>query len=136
MERSYMQQSNFEIYQKWVAKSFNDLESAKKLAKGENPILDTDIYHCQQSAEKAIKAFLVFNDINFPKTHDLSLLVEFCINIDKDFDFIYDEAEFLTPLSTEYRYPDDVLEPSLDEFKEALKCANKVYDFIKFKLQT
>ena len=38
----------------------------------------TDIvcFHCQQCAEKHLKAFLFFNDVHFPKTHDLRLLLE------------------------------------------------------------
>ena len=33
-------------------------------------------YHAQQSAEKCLKAYLVYKKIDFPYTHNISLLVE------------------------------------------------------------
>ena len=41
-------------HEAWLIKAENDLESAKKLMAGDNAILDTAIYHAQQSAEKAL----------------------------------------------------------------------------------
>jgi HEPN domain len=41
---------------------------------GQEPYLDTAVYHCQQAAEKALKAFLTARDIAFEKTHNLVAL--------------------------------------------------------------
>jgi HEPN domain-containing protein len=38
-----------------VEKARRDLLSAKRLARGTDPYLDTAIYHCQQCIEKSIK---------------------------------------------------------------------------------
>ncbi len=35
-------------------------------------------YHAQQCAEKYLKAFLVYKNIDFPYTHNISLLLELC----------------------------------------------------------
>lgn len=51
--------------QAWLLKAQRDLASAKRLADGDAPLLDTAIYHCQQAAEKAIKGFLVCHDSRF-----------------------------------------------------------------------
>ena len=59
----------------WMAKARSDLGTAKKLAGGPDAYLDTAIYHCQQAAEKAIKALLVQHDLRFEKTHDLEVLI-------------------------------------------------------------
>jgi HEPN domain-containing protein len=40
------------------------------------------MFHCQQAAEKALKAFLTFHDQPFRKTHDLASLGKQCANID------------------------------------------------------
>jgi HEPN domain-containing protein len=40
----------------------NDLGTARTFSIASRPFLDTAIYHCQQTAEKALKAFLVFHD--------------------------------------------------------------------------
>ncbi len=57
--------------QRWLIKSQRDLGSARRLMEGDEPYLDTAVYHCQQAAEKALKAFLTYHDIVFEKTHDL-----------------------------------------------------------------
>ncbi|MDO8720925.1 MAG: HEPN domain-containing protein [Syntrophales bacterium] len=47
-------------YEYWMIKAYHDLISAKKLAQDEEPVLDTAIYHTQQCAEKALKAYLSY----------------------------------------------------------------------------
>jgi hypothetical protein len=42
--------------QAWLAKARSDLRSAAILSTAESPLYDTAIYHCQQAAEKAVKA--------------------------------------------------------------------------------
>jgi HEPN domain-containing protein len=42
----------------WMVKARSDLGTARKLANGPDAYLDTAIYHCQQAAEKAIKALI------------------------------------------------------------------------------
>lgn len=37
----------------WLIKADHDLRSAERLMEGDDPLLDTDVYHCQQAAEKA-----------------------------------------------------------------------------------
>jgi hypothetical protein len=46
-------------HETWLEKALRDLKSAKKLFESDEPILDTAIYHTQQCAEKALKAYLV-----------------------------------------------------------------------------
>jgi HEPN domain-containing protein len=41
---------------------------------GDDPYLDTAVYHCQQAVEKALKAFLTYHDTEFEKTHGISLV--------------------------------------------------------------
>ena len=41
------------LVRKWLIKARRDLLSARRLARGADPYLDTAIYHCQQCAEKA-----------------------------------------------------------------------------------
>jgi len=72
--------------QKWLIKSQHDLGSARRLMEGDDPYLDTAVYHCQQAVEKALKAFLTYHDAEFGKTHDLTELVEVCFTIAPAFD--------------------------------------------------
>jgi HEPN domain-containing protein len=48
--------------QSWLDIAEDDLASAQKLAAPPSPHWKTAVYHCQQAAEKAIKALLVQHD--------------------------------------------------------------------------
>jgi HEPN domain-containing protein len=65
-----------ELVRAWLNKARHDLKSAQRLGAGADPLYDTAVFHCQQAAEKAVKACLVFYDQVFGKTHDLRLLIE------------------------------------------------------------
>ncbi len=62
----------------WLAKADDDLRVARLLIAEENRLLVAGVYHCQQSAEKALKAWLTCHDCIFPKTHDLETLLHLC----------------------------------------------------------
>jgi HEPN domain-containing protein len=94
----------------WLIKAEHDLRSARRLLGDTPPLLDTAAYHCQQTAEKALKAFLTLHDIPFPKTHLLLPLVERCTKAAPGFADFQEAAESLTPFATAFRYPGDVLD--------------------------
>lgn len=119
----------------WFVKAEHDLRSAKQLYAAEPPLLDTTVYHCQQTAEKSLKAYLTFSDIPFQKVHALSVLVEQCMEVDKSFTELLDIADLLTPYATAFRYPGDVLEPEIKDAQEALASAAVVLDFVRVRLQ-
>ena len=48
-----------ELARQWVAKAANDLLSADNNLKAEKSPADVVCFHCQQAAEKLLKAFLV-----------------------------------------------------------------------------
>ena len=77
-----------ELTRNWLAKAQRDPLSAQHLAEAEIPLLDSAAYHCQQAAEKAIKAFLVYHDIRFGKTHDLDVLLAQAAEINSAFSTI------------------------------------------------
>ena len=116
--------------QRWLIKSQRDLGSARRLMEGDEPYLDTAVYHCQQAAEKALKAFLTYHDIVFEKTHDLRVLLEQSISVEPAFEQWREVAEELTPYAVQFRYPGDVLEPERSEAERALQHAQAFVDFI------
>lgn len=121
--------------QQWLHKADHDLQSAVRLMSGEEEaLLDTAVYHCQQAAEKALKAYLTAHGVVFPKIHLLSPLLALCADIDDSFSQFDDAAEFLTPLATEFRYPGDILEPEPSDAEEAYSLAEKVVRFVILRL--
>ena len=52
-----MSDAKLQMAREWIIKAKHDLDSARKLVSGDNPIWDTAVYHCQQAGEKSIKGF-------------------------------------------------------------------------------
>jgi HEPN domain-containing protein len=78
------------------------------------------------------KGFLIFHGSPFEKVHDLSKIIERAIRIEPTFRQHEDAADALTPYAAAYRYPDEqgFLEPSREEFDEALLHAQTICDFV------
>ncbi|GAB6058802.1 HEPN domain-containing protein [Desulfonatronum parangueonense] len=80
-------------------------------------------YHAQQCAEKCIKAYLVFHNIDFPYTHNIRKLLQLC---GEDIFSVLHEAEQLTPFAVTTRYPGIDDEVTKSEALFALELAKKV----------
>ena len=116
--------------QQWLVRSQRDLGSARRLMEGPEPYLDTAVYHCQQSAEKALKAYLAYRDTTFGKSHNLVALLSLCVPFEASFEDWYDAAAMLTPYATEFRYPGELLEPTQAEADHALDTASRLLDYV------
>ena len=130
-----MDKATIHEVRQWLHKADHDLRSAARLMSGdEEPLLDTAVYHCQQAAEKALKAYLTAHGVTFSKIHLLSPILSLCTDIDSSFVQLSDAAELLTPLATEFRYPGDILEPDPSDAEEAYRVAEYVVTFVSSKL--
>jgi HEPN domain-containing protein len=127
-----MDDTRRELLRSWLTKAASDLRSARLLGSADDPPLDTAIYHCQQTAEKAVKAFLVSMEIPPEKTHDIRKLTLQAAVHEPRFNEVMDMAVALTPYAWEFRYPGDLAEtyPTREEFDEALQHAQAIYDFV------
>ena len=121
-----------ELSRAWLLKAFSDLDTARQIGGLPDGHLDAGIYHCQQAVEKTLKGFLVLHGKPFEKIHDLGKILEQAILVNAAFEKFADAADTLTPYSVAYRYPDEqgVLEPSREEFDEALQHASAIHDFV------
>ena len=120
---------------RWIKKAEYDLLSAERLLTFEDPITQTICFHCQQAAEKYLKAFLVQHQIYFTKTHNIMELLESCATVDISFRAQLQDADSLTDYAVEIRYPDTWLDPTIEDAKEAFQIAKKVKDFVLEKLE-
>lgn len=120
----------------WMVKAWRDLETARRAADGEPPFYDVAVYHCQQSAEKAVKAFLVHHGKPYEKTHDIEVLADLAGEIDSAFSQLADAADALTPYATRFRYPNSTfsIEPQPVEYREALQHAKTIFEFVLSRL--
>ena len=95
------------------------------------PALTEDaLFHCQQAAEKAFKAFLTFHNRPFRKTHNLEEIGEACLQIDATLKELVDEAVRLTEYAWAFRYPGSPPTPTREEAQAALALAKRVYESI------
>ena len=125
-----------DLVSEWLKFSKTDYEVAKHLSGNMHPRpLEIICYHAQQSAEKALKAFLIQNDILPPKIHDLNELCEMCGEIDSAFNEIAPLCASLNRYGVLPRYPFEieVLEPQADA---ATDKAAEIYDWIVGKLSS
>ena len=131
-----MDEAKIRLVKSWLTKAHRDLGSSKALMDQTPPYLDTAIYHCQQAAEKALKAFLTFHNILFDKTHNLSSLLDLCEQVDSDFQNYYEAAATLTPYATAFRYPSEFFEeePDEEQVREALKFSEQILNFVLDRL--
>ena len=127
-----MDEADLGLVKDWLTRAHQDLRAARILAAAENAPLDVAIYHCQQTGEKTVKAFLQWRDEPFAKTHNLRALVIQAATLDEGFDAFEKPAEFLTPYVSAFRYPGGANEPmpTREEFDEALQHAQAIYDFV------
>ena len=110
----------------------SDLANARTcLAAGR--ALDTVCFHAQQAAEKALKAYLVAHEMEFPFIHNLEKLIALCAKRDASFLEIKTLGQGLTPYAVELRY-DDEFWPSRETASKALDAALDVARFVTERL--
>lgn len=100
-----------QIIEQWMKLAEEDLGVSKHLMETYYPKpLEIICYHCQQAAEKALKAVIIFLNVpgEVPKKHDLSFLlneIKSKVTIDEA---LYDYADVLTPYGVVIRYPNEI----------------------------
>ncbi len=116
---------------RWVEKAENDLRNAEYVITMErNCPTDTVCFHCQQCAEKYLKALLLHCGIDFPRTHDLVVLFNL-LGVDTGPDLAVADILPLNRYSVEARYPDNWDDIDLREASAALAIARKVRDAVR-----
>jgi Uncharacterized conserved protein related to C-terminal domain of eukaryotic chaperone, SACSIN len=119
----------------WLFRANEDIAVIKNLSESGLELYGSTIcFHAQQAVEKFLKAFLVFHNIDFPKTHDLEFLLIECQKIDQS-GFVFDFGS-LTDFGVSIRYPDDFFVPDKEDTIQycdiALEVKKVVEDKIKF----
>ena len=117
-------------YEKWFRKAESDLLTITNNLSAQNIPADSCCFHAQQAAEKYLKAYMVSRNIDFPKTHDLQLLIKLIIPTNLAFTEILSIAIGLIDYGITPGYPDLLHEPELADAKKALEDANSIKQFV------
>jgi len=137
-----MKQASQSNWKEWVRFAQNDLGIATREMEREcNPrhrAYEAILSHCQQSAEKMLKAFVVKNNPSInPRvfSHDLEAVRIECANIDKGFNSsrFVKHVTFLSAFVSA-RYPDFWFSVDASHASRAINSANRINEFIIKKL--
>jgi HEPN domain-containing protein len=128
-----MKKSKKDLTRGWLEKAKRDFLTAQRELNDEEPFTDIITYHAQQAAEKFLKGYLTWKEIEFPRTHDIEDLVSLAMNEEPDFEEIKTESSVLSPYAVEVRYP-EFEEPLLEDAREAVEIASDIRDFVICKL--
>jgi HEPN domain-containing protein len=123
---------------RWLAQAEEEYKDAELLLRARRYYLS--LYLCQQSAEKALKAFIYFKEQEPVFSHSIAVLVNVAAALDPDFDALA-AAKRLDDYYIPTRYPNglpgDI--PSRyyndeEEVKRALALSEKVISMAKKKI--
>lgn len=123
-----------EFTREWIRKAESDFKTAAHLLKSSPDLAEGTAFHSQQAAEKYLKAFLVWHQIEFPKTHDIEALLRLAGKTDEKIPEILREAVILTPYGVEYRYPGEYPEVTGTDAEKAFRLADHVRAEVRRRL--
>jgi len=118
----------------WMNYAETDLRAAHALLDSREFFPRQICFLSQQCAEKAIKAVLIFEEVDFPKNHDLDRLRDLIPEGWKIKQQFPDLAD-LTVWSVESRYPGDMPDATESEARETLHLAESVFDAVSAELE-
>ncbi len=118
----------------WLTKALMDLRAADHLLQAHPPLRGSAVFHSQQAAEKALKAFLAWHDEPFRRTHNLEELGQQAAALDATLQPVVYRAGWLTEYAWKFRYPGEPEEPSPEEAGEARALAHEVYAAVLARL--
>ena len=111
-----------------IRQAEHDLRAAEVLLAATPALLGEAAFHCQQAAEKSLKAYLSWHDVPFGKTHDLAAIGGLCVANDSSLEPICVRADRLSVFAWAFRYPGDPDEPTRTEVEDALALARVVHE--------
>ena len=128
---------NESLVKNWIEFADMDANMASFTFENMHPKpLELICYHCQQAAEKILKALqiAISENADVQKTHDLALLADSLSEIIEISDIIYNACSDLTPYGVKVRYPKEVF---VDETmtQKALNDMKKVLEWGKSEIE-
>lgn len=129
------EQIRAELARQWLDRAEADWRLCHRLIGDPEPYLEAIAFHCQQAAEKYLKAYLTWLQVEFPKTHDLKHLIELVGSCEHALASGLENAATLTPYAVEYRYPGGYPQLTADEAAQALALADDIRNEILARLR-
>lgn len=123
------------LAEEWFKKAQDDYKSAKVVLE-EGGYYGTTCFLAQQIAEKYLKGFLVYNDWQVVKIHDLVKLLNECKKMSPDFKDFEEDCILLNDYYIETRYPlDHPVDYKKGEARNALAAVERIKKFVLIKVR-
>lgn len=118
----------------WIEKADEDLKFATVILEEGLEFYPQICFALHQAVEKYLKAYIIANELDFQKVHDLGRLVKICGQKDKEFDQYFDKVVDLSTYYIETRYPDYEVQVNKSQAEDALNLAEQIATFVKQKI--
>jgi HEPN domain-containing protein len=120
----------------WLARADEDLQLATYALtmQAQAPPYRLIAYHAQQCAEKCLKAFLVWHNVDFPYTHNIRKLLALCEE-HATWAHALTDAEELTAYAITARYPGEDIVVTEEEARRAVGAAERVRSRVRAALR-
>jgi HEPN domain-containing protein len=105
-----------------------DYKSALILARAADPQMDAAGFHLQQAAEKSLKAWLALKGLDYPKTHDLSLLLRLLEEAGENIEPFW-RLFGLSPFAVQLRY--EVAGEDFPDFEPLAQLTNQLLTHVQ-----
>ncbi|MBI4667702.1 MAG: HEPN domain-containing protein [Elusimicrobia bacterium] len=116
------------VVEEWIKKANNDFMVAQTLINTRKIYAaESACFHCQQAAEKYLKAFLVIQGRYFSKTHDLTELLDLALAYGSRWKTLAPALTLLNRYSVDTRYPGASADRK--EAKAAFHAAGRVRNY-------
>ena len=113
------------VVAEWMEKADGDHVSAlRELRARKNPNYDSACFHAQQCVEKYLKGLLQAWQLPFSKTHDLTKLLDLCVDRHPEWNAFSEDFLLLTQYAVVFRYPGE--SAIKEEAKQAVEIAAAV----------
>ena len=124
-----------DLVSKWIVKAEQDFRIIKHETslKEDEMVRDMVCFHCQQMAEKYLKAYLISKGTEFPRTHNIEYLLAKCASSHADFSSL--DSGNLTEYGVAVRYADDFFIPDPAEVTEQVDTAMAIRTTVRRLLQ-
>ncbi len=126
-----MRDRDIQMARLWLHKADNDIITARQTLLLPDGPTDTPSFHAQQAAEKALKALLALNGISFPKTHDLTKLLDAALALTPHLEAFRERFADMSAYAVEALYPGEWEEPGRDAAVAAFDIAEELVRIVK-----
>ena len=120
----------------WMRLARDDIATVDLLMTEHRKRVEIILYHCQQAAEKSLKAYLINNSVWVGNTHDLILLLRECVILDPSFNRkrMINHCAFLNRITPGVKYADLNISFDTSHIPRAINSAKRLYDFASVRL--